>query len=418
MKITKKEWYELIYIAGSGIVLLFLFNIIFPTVINGFIPANVLTSRNINFSFLTSTINYHITFPPFAGRVATTTLIKIIHLLFHTDLAISFILVEFGLLFACVILVYILARNLRLSHKHALWSVGLFFGSYTILFAFFSSIYTYDDPLQYLFFFLTLFALFSKRWWLVFLFLCGAVITRETTVLLFPGLLFFLFDNRLGMGKLSKVSTWVKVLLLFTIPTIIGVGGMISILFYKGLWSKRLAYVASTRFSFLSFNITNNAFALETLVLILFVVVVPLVVILYEGRGDTDLRHQRLLRASLITALINTPVVLFTARVREARLLALPFVFTWPLLGMYLPAILHRIRRTFVYMLKYWYWSIPVVIFLFGVGYIFWYRTFYPTDSAGFEWGYRIYFFVASIVATLYFANFFLPPKLYDRTHS
>jgi len=107
------------------------------------------------------------------------------------------------------------------------------------------------------------------------------------------------------------------------------------------------------RFSNLQANFRNTDYTLETLVGAFLVLAWPLVLL-----GPLLREHRILAAGFLVSLLINSAMVLFMAKAREARLFALPLLVVWPLLGL---------RSYKITAVKFWFRIGPLVLLLLGV---------------------------------------------------
>src|SRR5262245_43023142 len=126
-----------------GILLMSLF---FPSLVSG---PRAFPVPNIDNELLERVWRFHSTHPAFVGRPLTNVGVGMLHEWLGLSIGASFVLVNFPLLFLCGVLVAWCAREFALSVRESLASICIFYSSFTILFAFFRSIDTYDDLWQY-----------------------------------------------------------------------------------------------------------------------------------------------------------------------------------------------------------------------------------------------------------------------------
>lgn len=365
----------------------FLFHYVFPSMLNNFqFAQNLLSySERISHDYLQFVYDYHTTFVAFAVRPITSFLLEMVHSIFHLSYGNSFILVNFFFLWLVGILIYRLSRQWKYEHREALLSMGFFFMSFTVLFSFFSPIYSYDEPIQYLAFLLALFFWVKKKWVAFVLCMVLALIARETTIFFLPAL--FLFPLHLESKKFYKTN--------FFRCIILGLPVLLYFIFHKffvhlkGLDTILGGYNAE-RFEHFFFNFQNFQYGIESIIVLFTVLAIPLVMIfLFKKQIAQNMFEKNLVRAFMITALINTTIVLLTARAREARLFALPLLFLWPLFGKYLLLFCSEVKR-FYTSRKWWMTGGLILLFIFiastvAVQYI-------PTAGGNFDRGYQVYF--------------------------
>lgn len=248
--------------------------------------------------YLQSVIDYHREFPAFARRWFS----NFWYGLFPTSISgYSFIfsewlaMVAFGFLW------------LRRNGQNIL-PVFLFFFSFPVLFAWFPSQYTFEEPFLWLFLFGFTTNL-SKNQWASGVFALLAILTRETALLfLLPWLW---VENRLSFR-------WVLVLLVGMIPY-----------FFQG---KHLSTEMQDRWQLLvKYNFQNQTFSIET-ILYFFLTFFPTLFFLFQ-------QPKKDRKAFLILLFINTFLVIFAAKARESRLHLIPLLF---ILLRWNPHNLHR----------------------------------------------------------------------------
>jgi hypothetical protein len=246
---------------------------------------------------------------PFTTRPITTFLIQRISEAAALSPWWGFVLAQFFLLTAAA---YALGRlGERLMAPPRL-SLVAFFLSFTVLFSFVSPNDSYDEAAQYLFLFLGLNALVSAGDFSFALFFFFALLARETSVLLLPGMLL--------LGWRGWRSSWK-----FVLPV-----AAFSLYYFS-----REASADPNRLYYWARNFQNAKVAWESLVSFGIALALPLALLLSAWRlGLTNARaHGSWIRAFFVSLALNGPAVFATAYARESRLFALPLVFLWPLCG-------------------------------------------------------------------------------------
>ena len=113
----------------------------------------------------------------------------------NIDIAYAYVIVQFSFLFFSGMLLYYLASAIFDGSHLAVLSTLSYYLSFTILFAFFSTNYTYDNILQQLFLFAAL-LLFVKNLPVAATLVFGlSMFAHESGLLLLPGLYFFLVNR-------------------------------------------------------------------------------------------------------------------------------------------------------------------------------------------------------------------------------
>lgn len=270
----------------------------------------------ISVHYLDEVVKYHQTHPSFVTRPATTQLILVTAGLFSVSPGQAFIVVSLVLFFAALYGLLEVTRLLYGSVDFLTMLVYTF--SFSILFAWFPNVYTYDEPLQYTLLFLSV-ALLLRNWPLMALLaFAAAVYVRENSLFLLPGFC-WVFRDRLPTARLRLL--WaapvlcVLALLLKKISTPEGAPTA-----EKGLFS-------AERIEHLFYNFQDFAFGTETVFSLMLALVLPLAFLL-RLRG----KPTAFIQAFVFSLLINTVMVVLFGRARETRLFALPLIFVWPLI--------------------------------------------------------------------------------------
>ncbi len=362
---------NLILFCGFFTTLILAIHLIFPSILNGM---NSLGQGPIlSYEFNESIWRLHKVHPTFAGRFTTTSLLSILNSL-GLPFAWSFLIINFSLLFLNGILIAKISNNFGFNAKQEKISLLLFYLSFSILFAFFRSIDTYDDLIQYFFLFGSVLAFLKNKNLVGSTFFLASLMTRETGLLLIPGL-FLIIKNRSIFYKFCAVI----------IPAVIFEIINLFIFYRLNLLHQNKTYLENSRFAHFIYNFQNLNFSIETIVSAFLVLAIPIYLVykIYK-KNLIEESHSDLLKAGAISILINTPIVLLSTRAREARLFALPLVFLWPLLGYYFEKL--KIRFSFAEK-KIFY----INLFLIAILSAFIYK---PTYSGGFDYGYRLYLFL------------------------
>ena len=295
---------------------------------------SMLNENNTKLSnvFLASQIRYHQEFAPFARRPLTSLLIEGSSGIFGVTLGESFVLVNLLLLWISGILIYTLSLRLKASKRQAMFNLVAYFLTFSVLFAFFPPVFSYDEPLQYSLILLSILALIREKWkYYVPLFLM-ATIARESTVFLWPGLV--VIFSGLSLKAENKLTSIVKkkLFLLFLPLPLYGIYLGIFI-WATGIW-KETSEVVANRLSCYFQNFGTYASSVETIVSF-FLVLGPGLYFLFmstKPKAYTILEKKYIL-AFLLALVINTPIVMAATLARETRLFALPLFFLWPLAG-------------------------------------------------------------------------------------
>ena len=328
-------------------------------------------ASGLSVDYLTEVVAYHQSEPAFARRPLTTWLVKSFGVLSSLSLAKSYLLLQLFLFWMCALVLYALAY----SHLQGLLNQTLFLFSFSVFFAWFPPIYTYDEPMQYLLLLGSLTAWRSKKLLLGMLFFAGALVARETSLVLWPAF-FWLFGH--GESCLAGFKR----------------GSLAVIVFFGGwfLISEQLVGVPQDvgsevlmRFKLLAQNFDATHIS-ETCWMFFLVVGIPfqLSLLFPEAWSRRD-RH-----AFWIALLLNTVIVFATARAREARLFALPLIFAWPWLASAIKILYYRIIQNTAAMAK----SVWIYLVLLPLAYYFGRYTFIQTAANPAENWFNEYLFL------------------------
>lgn len=309
----------------------------------GQVPAN---------QYLLDVLTYHETLPAFARRPLTSWLLEAGKAVSGAaNFGYAFILIQTSLLALSAFFLVRLARILGLDQRKANASALVYFGGYSIAFAFFPGNYMYDEPAQYVFFFLTAIYWVKESPVSVF-FAILSCLSRETTLLLLPFLPVF-FPIKDGWKRLIPVF----------IPSLLAVA---SLWFFTPV-TESVSSEFGRRWDLLfQKNFETTANGVQVVLTTLLVIVYPFV-FLKDGVYPTK---QRLILVGLI--LFNVSTVWFFGIGREARLYALPMLFLWPYLGLG------------VEQLKVILQKVSALMLMLGMGWAAYYLFFYRTKTVGF----------------------------------
>tara|TARA_R110002020_G_scaffold340176_1_gene555165 strand:- start:1320 stop:2480 length:1161 start_codon:yes stop_codon:yes gene_type:complete len=284
--------------------------------------------------FLTSQITYHKEFAPFARRPLTTFLIETASNWLDIPLGKAFVLVNFFLLFLSGILLFRLSKVMDSGLLKGIINLIIYFLSFSVLFAFFPPIFTYDEPLQYCFIFAGLTSFLKRQWAGYVLWFTAAMIARENSAFLIFGLAL----SVPGLGQIfRKVFSFAQLrhYLLIVIPVLLYFVFLIFFIETHGLWGDTQSEFLA-RFSNLKENFRDMRNTVETIisfVITLGVFVYFLFISAYQN--DPSPKERRFANAFVISCVLNTLVVLIAAFSRESRLFALPLLFIWPIMAQY-----------------------------------------------------------------------------------
>lgn len=321
-----------IFIAVSFICLLFLLHIYSASMLNNYNNGGRFAPGEIDHVYMQAIINYHHDFSEFARRPLTTFFIQFLQQYLTISPGWSFIIVNFGFLFLSGLLIFRLSLEIGNSYRTSLLSLIIFYLSFSVLFAFFANIYTYDEPVQYFFILLAIWFCLRKNYWLWALTMFLALVARETTILLFPAFA-WLWLKQSGLNynlNKDKLLSAIKLLL----PVLVYLGFIYWFITSRGLFEASQEYLTGSRLVEGRYNFQSWLYTKETLVNIFMVLAPGLFFTFFAWRhklADDNIKFW--LKLFILSALINTPIATLTSRVHEARVIALPMLFLWPVFG-------------------------------------------------------------------------------------
>ena len=271
----------------------------------------------------------------FQKRVLTTMILRGIDAGLG-DVRWSYVALEFSLLLATALLLVRIGRELGLDDHETMLSQLLFFASHTIFFWQFTPVNNYDEPIQFVVFYLALWCMIRRparrvTGWggcAVGPLLLATLIGRETALLLLPGLVVFVGEVRKRVEPVHLFAVAAAVAAYFVFLRVFG---------YTLNDPQRIPSVL------LRLNFGTRQAAIESLLGIFVSLGMAGVVALYywrQHRGRLTRVDKAALGAFAVTLCVNVPVVFVSAISSEVRQLALPLVFVWPVAGRWLVRLL------------------------------------------------------------------------------
>ena len=361
-------------------------------------------NNRVSNGYLTYMVNYHKELPAFSRRPLTTILIETTSQLSGLSIGMSYIWMNYTLFFFSGVLLFWLAFKLTKEYWYSIFAMAAYFLTFSVLFAFFSPIYTYDEPLQYCLILLAFLALLNQRWLAYILCFTLATISRETSVLLLPAMVLFFpvgsNSSRLFWSK-ENLRKWLLIVTpLFLYLIFLGI-----FLSQKDLLKGAETEVGD-RFSCFLENFENQKNAVESIISIFLSLGTFLYLLwVFLKNGSPSILEKKLINAFLLTFVLNTVVVLLLSFARESRLFALPLFFLWPLAG---SLFLREIKIVFSLKLYYscfknWQYLFCLLLSIF-INYLVSfkiYESFY--DASGKTHLFNEYLFVTSLFISVHF---------------
>ena len=352
-------------------------------------------NKVLNETYLHEAYTYHLTEPTFSRRVFTTRAIKAISSVTGLTIGQSFVIFNFLLLLLTGIIVGNTALSLLQNLRKALLGSLLFWLSFPVIFAFFPTIYSFDDPLLY--FFLSLAILFlyrRKNRWSVVAF-TGAVLARESAIILLPGIIIYLS----GGLKFILIKQALKKWLPFALVSAIFILGLV--IWQYVLGQQSITADVNKRFTALHYNFQNLQFSIETL--FSFILVCSLAIATWR---DYKLFHLAK-KAFFTTLVLNSIIVVLFTQARESRLFMLPLFFWFPIAGELLLRKLNDLKQLLIY--NKWFKSIVLITLALFTGFVG-FDIYQPTAMKPYEnWHQEYLFLLLTFTALMPYAT---PPPI------
>ena len=287
----------------------------------------------IDQQYLSSVIDYHKNGQPaFARRPLLTLAVENASFITGLPVGTVFVVLQFVLIFCGGVLFSMF--SMRISHDISVSAFNLlvYFLTFSNLLPFFAPVYTYDEPLQFVFILASLYLLYiDKQWWFVFLFAL-ALIARESTLLLIPGILLLMLPSDFYKLHPKGFSVnWGCWVVKFSISFLI-----YALFLVWFIWFNKLGDASQSdlthRFEHFSGNFRDIHYATESLVSFLLILAIPLYLLfdVYQSKTVIGFQYKDYVKAFLFTVLLNSIVVILTTKARETRLFVLPMFFLWP----------------------------------------------------------------------------------------
>ena len=298
---------------------------------NGFINTslyNLIDNDKISFSF-----NLHNELGAFRRRFFTNGLIRIIKTTFNLNTGQSFLICQFTLYVFNGLLIERIAKTYGLCWNSRLLSVVLFYFSFSVLFAFYRPIYTWDEPIQYFCFLLSIFFLAKNKLLLFSITLLAALMARETTLILIPAIFFIKTTSENYKSNMLYFIT--PIIFYFIFRTYVNTN-IIAPTYNDGI-IKRL--------DCLIFNFQDFRFVKESIFSLIISTILPTYLLCIKTKDKFAFSKEK--KAFILTLIANAIIVYATAFARESRLFALPLLIILPFLGKIVGDEITYIKRNF-----------------------------------------------------------------------
>ena len=279
--------------------------------------------KGLNEAYLSDVVNYHKEEPSFRVRPITTFLVEKTAQFSGLTIGWSFTILNFFFLWIGGILVSILSFQVTRNTWHAYLAQLVFWLSFPVLFAFFPMIYSYDDPLQYVFI-LTALIFFNRKQWTGFVaFFTLSLIVRESGLILLPGLLWISGDINAHFYTKKNLKTFS----ILAIPVVIYYAFTTFYAMHLNI-IEELKSIGQNRLVCFGENFRDQQFGIESIVSFMLVSLIAIIT-----WPELKAKNNKWSQAFLITLVLNTIVVLLFTKARESRLFIMPLFFWFPFAG-------------------------------------------------------------------------------------
>ncbi len=357
-------------------------------------------------SFMLEEMSYRHNDPVFSRRLLTSFLIDQLHFGLKMSYWRSFLIVNFGLFAVFGFLLAKIALGFQQTIREIIASLIVFFTGFSVIFAFCSPIYSYDEPLQYCFLALTIIGIQQKNDFLILLGLVASFFARESSVLLFPSFYFIIVsmknnekneksnlenakNNEKHLDFIKKLINW-RYIFLFLIPTIL------YLLFYYKFYGKMAGDTG--RWIAWKGNFRNLTYTLESIFSCLLVLLLPCVMVFKNWKKNIDAQKKMWILGFFLALFCNTIIVFIATTAREARLFALPLLLVFGFSGgLYRISIKKMYDDNLVFFennnTKNRIKLLVNIILSLIIAYILGFICYHSTDSANCEKYYQFYLF-------------------------
>ncbi len=398
-----RHWLVALGVCTALTVLVFLVHVIpaANSMINRRVADIDLEERWISTEYMEQVVELHRTEPAFERRRFTTACIDGLDALTGVGVAKAFVIVQFGFLWLSGMALYGYAQVV-ISHKKAITALLAYFLGFSVLFAWHVPIYSYDEGAQYTLLFVAMAAFFKGRSWIFLVLFSMAALVRETSFFLLPGLTWLVWvQEKYGAWLPGRTLHPLVRMLPLAMPVVI-------FLLYHNILAGRSPFAAHPGMDLMfEHNFRDPSMAVESLVYFMLVIGVPAYAWRVHLRSVLVGNGQdQMIKAFVISMVINTVLVVLLAQAREARLFALPLLFLWPLLG--------EAWRTFFKQLppdkNLWSdrqrWPVPVLfLFTLFLGILFVLHGFSMSDGLPSHNWTKEYMIIAMVLISFHWFN-------------
>jgi hypothetical protein len=304
-------------------IIVFALNFFIPSYTNGF-------PKKVNLSFYqlwdnpnaTEVYNTRMNESEFRRRPVVLQAQRFMHEKFHLPFQFSFNFINYSFLFGLFIFLPILSQKINSEKIEILFITVFTLFSFPIVFAFFGSISSHDDFVQYVLITLALINIIDKKQLYAMIFFTSSCITRETSLIFFPFLL--IYDYFINKNNIIRIMYWIFPIVIY---------GLFLLWFLdETTITTSKNFMATKRFYAWQSNFKNFNTFRETTTITSVMTLIPISLLVMKLQNE-DSRLIRFLTANIFGLIVlNTVLVLTTGLAREARLFFPPLLIAIPVI--------------------------------------------------------------------------------------
>lgn len=285
----------------------------------------------------------HLSWRVYKKRILTSHYIEVLRPLLPLELRDTFLWGQFLFVFLFLVALIFVQQRLGIPVSDSVFTQIFFSLSLPTCFMFFTPLASYDEPIGYFLFIVSMLMVLRKDRILALFFLSLTVICRESFFLLVPGLL-ILAAQEFNLKKII-VNNWKDSFLYTIVP--LGI-----YIFYLQFVYR---YDMPDRFSkHLSRNWGSIGASIQSLLSMYLVLAFPVCLAVYAYVFRRKENERMFLDAFSVTCLINLVVVFICTIAKESRLFFPPVIFILPYMGSWMKDLWTKMKTNKVWADKWW----------------------------------------------------------------
>jgi hypothetical protein len=371
-----------IIISSICVLVVFFSNFIVPSQINGFpIGLNFALENCWENAFSENAFESRINDSEFSRRPFVLEFQKWMYNKLNLPYQFSFNLINFISLFLLFLILPKLSKTISEKVDLGIVLQFAFLFSLPIIFAFYGSICTYDDIVQYIFLSAFLILLFNNNHYPAALFFLLACIARETSFIFLIIILAHFYQK--PKWDYSKILIWLMSVIAYVI--------FIFLYIEDSILKESKNFLLEKRFWAWTYNFKDFKTFRETTTILLTMTGIPIYLLLQKIKTEQNHKFKYWSQISIIFILINAIIITLSGLVREARLLFVPLIFTLPLVSL-------EIKNAFLHLKKRWKLFEIKMEAIVLIGSLFIAFIWYSPKTVGTGYILKIYVFIYLLV--------------------